>query len=151
MDLKKPLSLFEKAVAGVKGFVKTAVDYLPRGIVFDALLFGGLIFAASMIPAVAAFNPLGVMSAAGGVNWGGVVKHAMASLAIGGALSGVVGAVRQIGAETSHRDTEIMSQAHELQRYRNQAPHREHVREYEDITPPGNLPRGAQPIKAPPR
>lgn len=141
-ELKQPLSLFEKIGKGIKGFVKSVTDYLPKGIVFDAILMTGAIAVASTL----GFDPMGLMLGSA-VNWGSVVSHVMFTLALGSTISGTVGAVREINHGVKGRNAEIAAQAYELERCREHERSRGHVREYDDrgFVPQSNLPLGGKP------
>jgi hypothetical protein len=136
VEVKKPLGFFGKLAAGIKGFVKTAVDYLPRGILFDAVFIGGLALVATQF----GFDPLGIVAQGGGLNWGSIAKKALFSLSLGATISGGVGAYREIKHQTQSRNVEMIAQALELQRYREHSHGRGLAHGHDEISVPGGIP-----------
>ncbi len=134
-EVKKPLGFFGKLAAGIKGFIKTAADYLPRGLVFDALFIGGLAVAATQF----GFDPLGFVQE-GSLNWAKMATKAVLSLSLGAAISGSVGAYREIKHASQTRNTELIAQALELQRYREHDYARGRAQSHDDISLPSGLP-----------
>ena len=137
---KKPLTLFEKVKIGFKGAIKSAIDYVPKGVLFSALLMGGGL----ALGAMTGINPVGVTS------WSQVPMRLGLSLLLGGAISGGFGAVQAVGQASRERDEELTSQAI-MERRRERLPERAQERGYDSgYTPPGNLPPHQKPARGAP-
>lgn len=126
----KPLTFMEKVRAGFKGFVKSAIDYIPKGILFSALLMGGGL----ALGAMTGVNPVGVTS------WSQVPMRLGLSLLLGGVISGGFGAVQAVGEANRQRDDDLTTQA-VMERRRERLPERAQERGYDSgYTPPDGLP-----------
>lgn len=93
------LPTWEKIKAGIKGFVKTAIAYLPRGLAFLGLLYGGSALLGSAMGG-GSWDFLGVSALSGGDLAGRIGL----GLLFGGVISGGMGAYEHINAaSTAHQ------------------------------------------------
>ncbi|MDE3016390.1 MAG: hypothetical protein KGI29_05660 [Pseudomonadota bacterium] len=126
------LSTWEKIKAGVKGFVKTTIDYLPRGLMFLGLLYGGSALLGSFTGGGG--DLLGVANA---YNAGDLAGRIGFGLLLGGLISGGIGAYESVReAEASHQAQQSQADG----RSQKIEPRRQADL---DITPPCHLPREA--------
>lgn len=100
-----PLSTWEKIKSGVVGFVKSVAHYIPRGILFSAAIFAG----SAALGAIGLWDPLEIGTAFGGPEGAALILKKLAiAVGIGSAISGGLGAVEHITAESRLRDQQIM-------------------------------------------
>lgn len=136
VELKKPLSGWEKFKVGVKGFFKTAIDYLPRGILFAAMFFG----ASALLGSIGLWDPLGALAEGGTFHMAHAAHVIGKSALLGVLISGGVGAWQTIVMENTQRETEIVAQAEQIKRCREFARTREPEQEYVAAYTPENTP-----------
>lgn len=124
-DIKGPMSTWEKIKSGVKGFVKTTLHYLPRGIAFSAILMGG----SALLGHAVGWDPLHMLSDATTTDTvTHIAKRLGMTLLLGSAISGGVGAWQEIQHDAKQRDEEIEAQSEQLKRGRGQTPQRQQMR-----------------------
>lgn len=105
----KPLSLMQKAVIGVKSFVKSAISYIPSGLLYAGLMVGGSIAITALtggIGAPGATDILGLISD-GSISMGKVVAKAVGTVALGSVVTGSIGAWKGISAASEQRHAEM--------------------------------------------
>lgn len=132
VEIKKPLTGWEKVKSGVKGFFKTALHYLPRGLMMAGAFLGGSYLLGLTSPGLDLFK-------AGQMNGiGEVATHIGKVMAIGGLITGGIGAWQTVKAETKQREAEIAAQGQELARARGRE--RTRLVESDPVEVPKNLP-----------
>ncbi len=135
----KPLSLWEKIKTGAVGFVKSAISYLPSGLMFAGLIMGG-----SALLGVAtgkeAFDILHVAKAFHDGGVGAIATKMALSLALGSTISGGMGAWKSVQHATQEREALRAHQTASLQRCRSHCPELEHALYQEPLSPQRDLP-----------
>ncbi len=102
MELKQPLSFFEKVGVGLKSFGKAVIDYLPRGI----LISGALLGASAILGGMGGWDLFGTA----GLGAGDFIKRMAIGVGIGSLITGGVAAYQGVKAETQFRDKQIEMQ-----------------------------------------
>src|SRR4051812_21075408 len=105
-EIKAPLTTWQKLKAGVKGFAKSVVHYLPRG-----LLIGGAILGGSLLIGHGVDSFMHVSAA-------NFLPRLGFTVLVGSLLSGGVGAWQEVRSETRQRNAEVQAQQEELERCR---------------------------------
>ncbi len=117
VELKKPLTLWQKVKTGAKGFVKTAV-ITCRAACYSQARSSAAWRCSARRPATA-IRWGWAQASAGEI--GGLVAR---NMILGGLISGTVGAVSSVRQATKLRHNEIEAQADELKRCRSCGPER---------------------------
>ncbi|MGE0754750.1 MAG: hypothetical protein AB7L92_06280 [Alphaproteobacteria bacterium] len=112
--MKKPLTLWEKAKIGVTSFVKTAMDYIPKGIVIGAAATGALMLIGNL-------TGMSWLEGVANLDLGGFVTRVATTVAIVTGLVGAIGAYQGIKAHTDYRNMEIEQQQQAIVRDRERA------------------------------
>lgn len=118
VEVKQPLTLWEKIKAGAKGFAKTALHYLPRGLMFAAALLGG----SALLGATVGWDPFGTAAIQ---SVGQLATRVATTLLIGSAIAGGVGAWHEVSAANKQREEDMLAQQSDLKRGRSIAKERE--------------------------
>lgn len=103
IERKQPLSLWEKVKIGVTSFVKSALDYIPRGVIMAAIGIG-------IVALTANLTGFGFLSHFADMSLGGFLTKVGIGTAIGTALVGSLGAYQGVKAHTQYREKEIETQ-----------------------------------------
>lgn len=115
----KPLTTWEKIKIGAKGFGKSVMEYLPKG-----LLFSGMAMAGSAALGAISGNPswdiFHVVS-----NPGMIPVRMGLSLGIGGLISGGVGAWEAVKTANREREDAMIVEGEQLRRERARGPERQ--------------------------
>lgn len=101
----KPLSLVEKTTIAAKSFVKSAIEYVPSGLMYSALFLGGSLAISALTGG--ASDIAGVLAASGGVNLKALAVKAIGTLALGSAVTGSIGAYQGVSAANEQRESEM--------------------------------------------
>ncbi len=115
------MGLWEKVKTGTKGFIKSVIHYLPRGLMIAGAIFGGSYLLGSM----GLWDPLNVVQNLAS-NPGAIVTHIATSMAIGSLISGGIGAYQNIAQESeAHHRQEAAARGESRLRLRGQVRDRE--------------------------
>lgn len=134
-DAVHPLGLWGKIKAGVKGFVKSALHYLPRGLLIAGAMLGASTLLVEAFPALDSFFHTSSLHTVGDV------AHRIGlTMLIGGAISGGVGAWKGVSAAKKENEAALAAQADLLQRGRSIGPERQRAVEYTDPVVPSGIP-----------
>ncbi|MDX1975451.1 MAG: hypothetical protein SFT92_07220 [Rickettsiales bacterium] len=133
------MGLVDKIKTGTVGFVKSALNYIPSGIVFTAVAIGALVLAGKMgVPFLAAYaNP----------TMAGLLTHAAISLTLGSLISGGIGAVQEVKHAEMLEPPRSASPLPVIERARSQSLAASHAIEPQPQIPlSANLAQGATPL-----
>lgn len=137
VELKQPLSLWEKTKIGVSSFVKSSLDYIPRGIFLSAIFTGAMMLIGNM-------TGLGFLQDTANLTLAGFLTRVVTTVGIITGVVGAIGAYQGIKAHTEFREKEIELQERALMRERNRMRAREQRQELtgsmEEIKLPSGLP-----------
>jgi hypothetical protein len=103
-DEVKPLSLMEKISVGVKSFVKSAVEYVPSGLLYSGLMIGGSLALSYMTGG--AWDILGLMSG-GSISMSALAIKGLGTVALGSAVTGAIGAYKGVSQASEQRNAEV--------------------------------------------
>ncbi len=104
----KPLTLWEKIKAGASGFFKTAKDYIPSGLLYTGLAIGGSLAVTAISTSMGMpIDILGLMGAGGGVSLSALAIKGIGTMALGTAVSGLIGGFKGASAASDQRNAEI--------------------------------------------
>lgn len=100
----QPLSLWDKIKAGAKSFVKSAVHYLPRGILFVSAIFAGSALLENL-------TGLGLLHINSALESGAIVGQFITSLAIGSMITGGIEAYKGVSQAVKENKAQLAAQA----------------------------------------
>jgi hypothetical protein len=98
----KPLSMFEKIKVGVKGFIKSAVDYIPSGLLYTGLMMGG----SMAITALTGFDIAGIMPG-GSLDVGALAMKSIGTIVLSSTVTGAIGAYKGVSSANEQRSAEM--------------------------------------------
>jgi hypothetical protein len=132
-DVKEhpPLSVWSKVKAGVKGFAKAVMHYLPRGAIFAGALLG----VSALMGNAGGWDFLGANSL---TSVGQVAGKIGLTMVLGSLVTGSMGAWKSIDAETKRHAAMIAAGGESPKR--TQARGQQHEQEIDDESPISGLP-----------
>ena len=135
LELKHPLSLWEKIKIGVGSFVRSVAHYIPRALIMTLLMFGGL---ALLVSTTGCTGPWGLLEGLANLNVAGFIGKVAIGIGLGSAMVGGFSAYQSITANNEFRNKEIELQEKALLRARAQAKQLEQQQEYSGGYSPHN-------------
>ncbi len=135
-EIKHPLTTWQKIKTGVVGFVKSAISYIPKGLMFAGILFVG----SALLESVTGWGLLHVVEAA---KTGDLIGRIATTMMLGMTITGGVGAYQAIKQENELREKEMGTQGEQLKRSRAYVPERQ-----PEIVAPMGLPARAMAAKS---
>jgi hypothetical protein len=127
VELKHPLSLWEKIKIGVGSFFKGAASYIPRALIMTPLMLGGMVL---LINATGWTGPFGMLEGLANLDLAGFATKAAIGIGLGSALIGGFSAYQGVVANTEFRNKEIELQEHALARAHSQQRQRQQFQAY---------------------
>lgn len=105
----KPLSTMEKIGVGIKSFVKSAISYIPSGLLYAGLMVGGSLAITALTGGIGTggYELLPGLIENGGITMAGVAQKVVGTMVLGSVITGGIGAYKGVTGASEQRNAEL--------------------------------------------